>query len=324
MQVVMVALIVFPAVRDRQEISIRKVNAVDGESSWKNLTGTATIKLPSSIYFQDKKVSLKDFIKRGDPVEINLGYNETYHKRFEGFVAHVSPQIPVEITCEDYMYKLKHTPVNKSYQSIRLPQLLANICPSDITINAIDIDLGSFKAPSTNVAKVLEKIKEQYGVVAYFKDKKLFVGKVYLSNTSKSPVALFHFQRNVKSHNLEYREKDEIKYNVEAISNLKSGKKIKVDVGDKDGEKRTLNYYNITSEAELEATATRDMEKLKVEGYRGSIDTFGQPLVEHTDVVKLEDDKYPEKNGNYFVDGVKFSFTSSGYENTLEIGGKAS
>jgi hypothetical protein len=230
----------------------------------------------------------------------------------------------VEITCEDYMYKLKHTPVNISYQSIRLPQLLENICPTDVSINAIDIDLGSFKAVSTNVAKVLEKLKQQYGLVAYFKDKTLFCGKVYLSNASKSPVALFHFQRNVQSHNLEYREKEEVKYNVEAISNLSSGKKIKVSVGDEDGEKRTLNYYNITSEAELEATATRDMEKLKVEGYRGSIDTFGQPLVEHTDVVKLEDDKYPEKNGNYFADGVKFSFSSSGYQNTIEIGGKAS
>ena len=62
------------------EINIKK--------SWKNFTGTASIKLPKAIYYDDgsgvyKKVKhIGDYIKVGDKVEIKLGYNRQLFTEF--------------------------------------------------------------------------------------------------------------------------------------------------------------------------------------------------------------------------------------------------
>ncbi len=322
MYLVMVCNIVFPASRDRQQLSINKVKSVSGESSWKNLTDSAKIELPSKIYFKGQSTSIKELLKPGDPVEIYLGYNQTVHKRFTGFVSFVSPQVPVVIECENLMYKLKRTPANFNVQSDTLPNLLKKICPSDIKIDAANIQLGSFKAIKTNVAKVLEKLKEDYGIVAYFKGDTLIAGKVYFNNALLEPVGEFDFTKNIKKgHSLVFREADEVKLKVEAISNLRSGKKITVEVGDSDGEERTLNFYNIESESELKTIAEQELSKLKYAGFRGNFNTYGLPYVDHTDIIKLIDPDYPEKNGNYYIDILKWSFdASSGYQNNVELG----
>jgi hypothetical protein len=320
MYLVLTCEIIFPAMRERREFSIRKVIEVSGKSSWKNLTDTAMIKLPSKSYFEGKRLSLKEYIRRDDPVTIKLGYNSRLNTVFDGYVVTVAPQIPVVITCEDSMYLLKKTPVNTSYRSVSLHKLLAEICPKDIKFDAVDIDLGAFKAVNTNVAKVLEKLKEQYGLVAYFKDKVLKVGKVYFQNADKKPVAILNFKKNIRSNTLEYRFKEDIKLKVKAISNLKSGKKIEVTVGDDDGEERTLNFYNIESEATLKQLAEQDISKMKVEGYKGKVKCYGEPYIQHTDVISLKDPDYPEKDNNNFTDEVDWVFNESGYSREYEIG----
>lgn len=321
MYLLMLCEIVFPKIRDRNDIVINKIISVSGEHSWKNLTDTATIKLQSKTYFQGKKIPLKDFIKRGDPVTITIGYSGNMRKEFEGFVASVSPKIPIEITCEDRMYLLKHTSANISYESVMLPKLLNDICPAGTKIDALNTNLGSFKIVKANVAKVLEKTKQQYGFVAYFKGDVLKVGKVYFDSVhAPKPVAVLNFRKNIRSSNLTYREKEDVKIKVKAISNLRSGKKIEVEVGDKDGEERTLNYFNITEKEDLKAAAERDIDKLKVAGYRGKIKCYGLPVIDHTEIVTIEDPDYPEKNGNYYVDAVSWEFSDAGYTREYDIG----
>ncbi len=287
--------VVFSPIRDRGQIVIRKVVELSGKRSFKDLTGTAVIKLASAYYFQNKKVSLKEFIRRDDPIVIKAGYDGNNRVLFNGYVVAVLPNIPVEIKCENAMYMLKKTAVNVSYKSVSLQKLLTEICPSGTEIDALNIDLGAFKAVKTNVAAVLEKIKEQFGLVAYFKDTVLKVGKIY-QDISTTPIATLNFQKNIRSSGLEYRYKDDIKLKVKAISNLSSGKKIEVTVGDENGEERTLNYYNITSEATLKELATAQIDKMKIEGYKGNIKLYGLPAVDMTEVVTIEDPDYPEKN----------------------------
>jgi hypothetical protein len=315
--------VVFSPIRDRGQIVIRKVVELSGKRSFKDLTGTAVIKLASAYYFQNKKVSLKEFIRRDDPIVIKAGYDGNNRVLFNGYVVAVLPNIPVEIKCENAMYMLKKTAVNVSYKSVSLQKLLTEICPSGTEIDALNIDLGAFKAVKTNVAAVLEKIKEQYGLVAYFKDTVLKVGKIY-QDISTTPIATLNFQKNIRSSGLEYRYKDDIKLKVKAISNLSSGKKIEVTVGDENGEERTLNYYNITSEATLKELATAQIDKMKIEGYKGNIKLYGLPAVDMTEVVTIEDPDYPEKNGNYFTDSYSFKFSESGFEQEVEISQQAS
>ena len=61
------------------------------------------------------------------------------------------------------------------------------------------------------------------------------------------------------------------------------------------------------------------MALMKFDGYKGSFTAFGQPNAQHSGVAALEDGKYAERGGRYFIDAVKINYNSNGYrrENTL-------
>lgn len=328
---VLVANLVFPeAARPsgpaRPAFPLRRVVSVKVESSWRNLTGTATVEVSGRWLFQQQQVAIKEWLRRGDPVTIELGYDQTYHQEFRGYVTDIKPGIPITISCEDEMYRLKRYPVKCSYPAVRLPQLLRDICPKDISIDALDTDLGSFLAANVTVAKVLEKLKEMYGFVSYFREGTLYCGKVY-SDGKAARKSAFSFQRNglggVLSDQLEYRDKADLHVLVEATSHQLKGKNLKVTVGDTselDAEKRTLQYFNLSSEADLRARAQRDVDKLKVTGYKGSFTTYGSPSVRHGELVSLASSEYPERNGDFFIDATSKTFDAGGYRQEITLG----
>ena len=121
MTVAMVSKIVFAETDTHGEIVIRKCNSVKIESSWEILTDTATIVLARNVKDFDK-LNVKQIFKKGDPVEIYLGYDENLLLEFTGFISEVSADIPIKIKCDDYMYLLKKHPVNVSMRSTKLEE----------------------------------------------------------------------------------------------------------------------------------------------------------------------------------------------------------
>lgn len=106
---------------------------------------------------------------------------------------------------------------------------------------------------------------------------------------------------------------------VTAKSILRDGSSVEVEVGDPDGESRTLNYYGIKSKAELKKLAETDMLKFKYDGYEGSFKGFGIPFVQYGDKVQLTSTDYPERDGHYLAEGVTVSFGPDGYERTVKL-----
>lgn len=321
----MCARITFPEREGRpkpESFIIRQPNSVQIESSWRMLTDRATIILPRNVlYFNKNKV--KDVFKKGDPVIIELGYNNIFNIEFTGYVNKVSADIPIIIECEDEMFKLKQLPVNFSSPGIKLVDLLKKIAPG-YDIDALDVDLGSLRFPKTTVAKVLEALKQDYNLYSYFKGKQLVVGKIYQDDSDIPPV-LLHLERNIVSNELNYKNTEDVLIRITAVSTLKSGDKIEVTVGDAQGEERQLSYYGITIRAELEKLANEDLRRYKLGGFDGSVSTFGQPKIDHGQKVRLVSDLYPERDGIYYVEGVKISFDDSPkYRRDLEIGEKVS
>ena len=317
-----------PAAPDRPAFEVRRVVSVKVESSWRNLTGTATVQVPSRWLFQNAKVSVKDWVRRGDPIVIALGYNKQLVTEFTGYVTDVKPGVPITLSCEDEMYRLKRMPAKCSYNGVRLPRLLRDLCGPTIKIDALDTDLGHFKASNVTVAKVLEKLKELYGFVSYFRDGTLYCGKVY-GRLADPPTTPFNFQRPgpgaVLSDSLEYRTADDLNVIVTATSHQLKGKDIKVIVGDVtalDAEPRTLNYFNL-SEADLRAAANRDVTRLKVQGYKGSFTSYGLPSVRHGELVSLSNTEYPERDGSFFIDSTSKSFEPGGYRQEITLGSAA-
>lgn len=310
-----------------------KVSGYEAESTWKNIGDTATVKLYGFARVANadgslgELVKVEDVVKVGDRVEVRLGYDGQLRTEFEGYVAEVKLTIPFEVRCEDEFWKLKRTPVNKTFKKTTLKKLLAELVPGvklDDSVPALAID--AFRADRTTVAGVLAKIKENYLVAAYFRNGRLFVGLPYTEFTSsKGPEgseAKFVFQQNIISDDLTYKRKEDVRIKAKVVAYHKNGKKTTVaDVGDTDGEERTITLRTETKDpVELKKMAIQRLSEFKFEGYRGTFTSFGIPYVIHSGTVELIDDLHTARGGFYVVDNVKTDFGPGGFKRTVTLG----
>lgn len=289
--------------------------------SRKTLVDTAEIRMPNNYDGE----YLASIIKAGDQVEIKLGYDGNLYSEFTGFVSEIQPRTPVVIRCEDQMYTLKRQkPEAISWKEISLKSVLRYLVP-DAELQAPQLTLKPFYIKKdVSVAKALQKIKEGYGLDVYFRQGKLYAGLAYLDPdvVAMDPV-IYDLQKNVITPQLTYRRADDVLIRVRAVSLLADNKKLETAVGDPDGELRTLHFYNVSSESELQGMANEQLIQLKYDGYQGSLQTFGIPRSEHGQVAKLQNDKYGARDGSYFIDAVTITFGVSGYRREVYIGKKA-
>jgi phage protein D len=318
----MVAYIKFEANDRRQAFEIRRISKCKIDTSWKNLTDKAEIELPRNIKLpllnDGTPTDIKQWIRRGDVVQIKLGYNNTYHDEFTGFVSDVEADIPIKIQCEDYMWKLKQLGAKYASKRTKISDLLKAIIPDELGINidTADATIGAFRTKKgENVAQVLSRLKSM-GIYSYFKGSTLVSGKIYTDDDS---VVNYDFSQNIISNQLKYLVSDDVKIKVTATSTLSNGNKLQVSVGDKDGQEQRLSYFNISNIEELKQKADEDLKRLKVDGYKGSFQTFGFPFISHGYTVNLVDKDYPERAGKYKIQQVVTSFSDSGYRREVKI-----
>lgn len=296
------------------------VHSVTIESSWQALTDKAVVRLPAALKIDKNK--LQDAIPKGTAVSIKLGYQSSgLVEVFNGFVARVHPKVPIEIECEDLMWKLKQIQVNENAKNELLGDYLKRVL--NIEVDCFDIQIPSLVANKITGAQLLDQIKSDYGFPSFIRDGKLVVGKQYDATTQKKHVVIIDqaFNSNVKSQSLEYTKKDDVKFKVTAISNMANGEKVEVEIGDPDGESRTLNFFDIPK-ADLEAIAEKEMERLNHDGYRGDLTLFGTPKVNHGDIIVLKNSQESDKTGEYFIDELVIEFGLSGYEQKIKPGAK--
>lgn len=308
MYLAMVSHIIFDKTALRSKVEIRRISSCKIESSWSSLTSTAEIVLPYNVL--EFRSGIRDMFRRGDPVEIRLGYNGKLVTEFVGYISEVSATIPVVIKCEDDMIKLKDNKVNLSYKAVNLQQLAKDIAPG-YTIDAADVDLGTVRFQKTTSAAVLQYLKDKLKIHSYFRGKTLVVGKIYSDDTAVAPVKL-DFRRDVVSDSsLTYRHADDQRIKVEVVSYLKGGKTVKAESGDPDGVESRFVHYGITDEKKLKALADGHVKALKKDGYSGSLTAFGIPVVNHGQKVTLYDPRYTERSGTYYVDTTVLTFSDS-------------
>ena len=298
------------------------VTDVTIESSWELFTDTAVILLPNKFEQDGETITagVNNLFKRGDIVEISLGYLPNLDVRFTGFISKILPDSPLRIECEDAMWLLKQKTVTKSFKSVSLDDLLKAVVPSTVTVqtNVTASQLGQFRITRASVAQVLEELKKTYGLVSFMRDGTLQVGLAY--PFIPATVHEITFQEDIISSDLEFRREEDVKIKVKGISILPNNTKIEVEEGDPDGEQRTLTYFNLT-QTELIKIVKRELPKLKYTGYEGSFQTFGEPHIQHGDNIKLIDKKFPERDGTYIVDSVNTTLSvNGGLRQTVGLG----
>ncbi|EAY29830.1 hypothetical protein [Microscilla marina] len=298
-------------------------------SSWKNLGDMAVIKL-GRLRGQFNKQ-----LKEGDGVEIKLGYDGKLHTEFKGYIARLLPNQPFEMHCVDEVYHLQRSNLNKTWKHATLKEVIEEaikgfevefVNPKEVP----EVALAPFRVANASAAKVLQKLKDNYGLAMYFRGKQLYVGLPYSEDVAattgvdEAPV-VYDLQRNVLATELEYRRKEDIKIKLKATSYLKNNQKLEVYAGSEEGELRTwISPEPIADKDTLQKIANEKVKLYRYEGYKGGIKTLGIPHVVHSARCQIRDADYPEREGLYFVDEVKTTISKTGgFKRAVKIGRRA-
>lgn len=335
--------------------------------SWSSLTNTAKLTFAKNILFKTAEGVAYDlngknliapngnqppFFMRGDQVKIEAGYyyydaagNEQIIELteiFTGFVTKITVKIPVQIECEDNMYKLKQLPAaNKVYKADKydvediVKELIQGTGFTFVDApQGIKTNVGDFRTQNETVAQVLLRLKKDYRIHSFFKNDKLYSsGIVYYPDLAPTPYPAFVFEKNIISDDLIYTRTDDVRIGAKAYSVNKteltttnangkkktSHKRLEVSVGVKDGEMRTLYFWNISNAADLTKLAEDRLRRFTYEGYRGKFTTFGEPVVTSCNQIIVASTVLPERNGLYYVKSVTHTIGIGGYRQQIEL-----
>lgn len=303
--------------------------------------------------------------KRGDQVKIEMGFYPNMQTRFNGYISKVVSTLPLEINCEDKMWilkqsnviypdpstyikkvKNKHTYISASTNST-LRQLITGMLSfvkTPIVCKTVDdtMDLGKIIIDNVSAAKVLEILKDKYGLFSYFRDDGiLYVG--FGNNYQNTVKQTIQMDGNngvvINSDTLQWTNSDDVLvkvrgtsintqtnksriYEAYMLNNVLVGKFIdNPSQEDKKFGGDTIQQITINqSDAGLKKWVDNMLPTLNYNGYRGAIHTFGEPVVNHGDIIKLKSNKMPERDGSYLVKSVKIQDGTSGYFQTIDLG----
>ena len=90
--------------------NLKMIESVNVKRSVELLADTATTILPATVFNKSLNIEIDEKIKRGDPVNIELGYDEKLVPEFEGYVESISTDGgSLTINCEDgiFLYRVK-------------------------------------------------------------------------------------------------------------------------------------------------------------------------------------------------------------------------
>jgi hypothetical protein len=319
-------LLVFGSLIKIGSLTLDFFSELEIRSDWRLMTDTATIKIPKKVFIRGADLQhqkIADVIKTGDKVVIQLGYNGNLRTEFVGYVGRSpKPSIPIEITCEDEMFKLKRKTINqKVFDNGKVSDLVKYIAP-EYEAEVFDSELGTnyscLNAAVGTPAQALKQLEDVFGLKSFFRlvpdassengvKQILVVGRPYsTTDLNSAPVVTYELRDNTKADSLEYQFAEDRLLQVRGICKVDNGSDLKFDypADFTEGDTVTVDYYGI-SQAELERQVKADYIKLKADRYRGDITGFGIPFTRHGMAVNVVDSWY-EKRGNvlYFIDSV--------------------
>jgi len=310
----------------------KQVNDVNIVRSVDMLSDTATIKMPTTFLLKSSentitKKKIDEAIKVGDKVSISVGYDGIIFKEeFTGYVKKIKPNTPMEIECEDAVYLIRKKTINKMFINAELVDVLEHIVAgTGVELSDVipSLKLERFLIANINGAAALDKIKEEFGLAIYIDDDgKLFAGLKQQLNTVQKVV--YHFQKNVitASTNLEFVKEEDVKIKIKAIGIAADNTRTEIEVGDVDGELRTLHFYHISDKDKLKEIAESKRKELTYTGYRGNLTSFLFPEADRGWAAEVADGNYPEKAGVYFIEKMEVNFNDAGGRRILTLGSK--
>lgn len=318
---------------------------IEIESEWSTLTNTAKVVLPKNLYIKSEDKNITWFNKalvnsdnpilvRGDKINIKLGYlwrdslgveQKQLNEVFDGYITKINNRIPIELECQDNMYKLKQIQLpSKSWKGYTLGEMLKEVIGDSYDVSTTEgLDISTYVSSNVTVAQAIAELKKIYGIEVYFKGNKLISNGLPYQVEGRKEV-VFDFQQNVISDDLNYKRKDDQNIVVRAISMYSDGTKKKklslyIPKEDASAEVKTFHFLNVNNLEDLRKLANDRIKKYWHEGWQGNFETFGLPFCDHGDVAILRDKVIPERNGAYLIKKVTYEMGMNGYRQRIEL-----
>jgi len=307
-----------------------RLHRVEIEDSMKQLGKRATLMLPTTARIERQgefvsEVEIAKAFQVGDEVVISFGYDGELKEEFRGYVRRIRPTTPLELECEDEAYTLRRKALQKTFTNTTLKELLNFLLKDtgiDLANTPPEIKFRKFQFKNVNAAQALEKLRKSYGLTIYFRSlTQLVVG---LASETDGTVVKYTIGRNVITHKLEWEDEENVKLKIKAVSVSKDNQFTKKEVGDSDGEQRTIFFYNLEPGENLEQRAKEEILKYKYSGYRGTLTGFLIPECKPGNTARLLDENFDNKEGDYLVESVKTSLSDSGGRRVVKLGLKLS
>jgi hypothetical protein len=294
------------------------------ESSVQVLANNAKIELPrefrnavdevgKSINIAGK--SILDFMKRGNAVKIEFGYDGDLQKEFEGYITRIGAEMPLLLECEDEMWQLKKAPrITKFIKSGKLIDILKAVLPAKYTIECNgDYSIGKWLIEDATPYNVLEELREKAGIRAYFKNPTtLCVGMVV--DFKAETVHKFNFSENVRrGSNLKFEQKESKPMFLTVESKQANGKSLAVSIGEKGGDEKTIKLWPNMSKAELQVWANKQQQSVSYSGFEGTLDSWCYPRTKPGDAAQLHRPFYKDRHQDdrYFIESVSIDVNGS-------------
>lgn len=306
--------------------TFRRLHSVEIEESINQLGKSALLKLPATARLERagefvSEVETAKTFSVGDQVVIRCGYDGDLREEFRGYVRRIRPTVPLELECEDDAYVLKRKNLQRSFQSTTLESVLNYILADtgvELAGEVPQINLATFYLRNVSAARALDEIRTKYGLRVYLRAPgQLFVG---LTSATDGTIVRYVIGRNVIDHDLEWSDASDVQLKAKAILIDRENNHTEVTVGDPEGEQRTLYFYDLADGQTLAERASEELLRYRYTGYRGSLSGFLLPVCRIGNTVRLSDDTFDNREGDYLVERVKTTLSDSGGRRKVEIG----
>jgi len=287
------------------------------------LTSTAFVELPrefnNALNSLGQKIDLKgknilNFIKNGDSIKIELGYNGDLQTEFEGYITKIGVDIPLVLECEDEMYKLKNLPkISKYIQNGNIKDILNAVISKDYNIELKDeYKIGNYVIEDANAYDILENLRENFGIRAFFKNSKtLSVGMMVDFRPQK--VHRYNFDENIRhGSNLKFERKEDKLLEVTVKSKQPNGEEISYTTGKKGGSNTMVSIPNL-SKTELKTWADKIYQSKCFTGFSGTLSGWCYPRTYAGDSLEITRPYYKDKHqdGRYLIESVNIQVNES-------------
>lgn len=294
------------------------------ESSVQVLANNAKIELPREFRNAVDQVgktiniagkSILDFMKRGDAIKIELGYDGDLQTEFEGYITKIGAEMPLLLECEDEMFQLKKADrVTKFIKSGKLIDILKAVVPAKYTIECNgDYSIGKWLIEDATPFNVLDELRDKAGIRAYFKNPTtLAVGMIV--DFKPQATHFYNFSENVRrGSNLKFEQKESKLIFLTVESKQANGKVISVSIGEKGGDEKKMKLWPNMTKAELEVWANKQQTSVSYNGFEGSLDGWCYPRTKPGDAAQLYRPFYKDRHqdGRYFIESVTIDVNGS-------------